>query len=374
MSVAYASSSVDRFSQAATEALAARALGRTPTTQGGRELYGKSFVEVGREWLALRGRDGNLPPEAVARILLGAEIPYSTPGDFPNLLSNLASKILSQPEAFSAATFKAWCSPLPPVRNFQPTTVNTLGEFGDLPYHGDGRDFEQSKPAEGPVVWFQTDSYGDEFALTSRMIVDDNLGGFTAALQDKQLAHDQTLNRLCCNLLTLNQAMGDGYALFGSNHGNLAGSGAAPNKVALSGARLAMRMQTGIGGRILNLPIDGLLIPPELETTVQELLQTTLQISPPTSAPIANTSEGADVFRGSMTWWVEGLLSANSTTAWYAVSKRRRGVCYCFQEGFEQMVQRSYWNPRNNCRIWQFEGRFGVCAVDHRPLYKNAGA
>ena len=59
--------------------------------------------------------------------------------------------------------------------------------------------------------------------------------------------------------------MSDGKALFHTDHGNLAGSGAAPGETTLSAARLAMRKQTGLGGGLIDVTPYAVLIPPDLK-------------------------------------------------------------------------------------------------------------
>jgi hypothetical protein len=205
------------------------------------------------------------------------------------------------------------------------------------------------------------------------MIVDDDLGAFTAALNDKEVCHEATVNRLCCNLLTQNRALSDSYNLCSTEHANLASVAGVPSKTTLTAARLGLRQQVGPAGRLLNLPLQLILVPPELETTVQELLDSTLHIAPPTSNELAGVSSGADVFR-SLPYIVEGELSSFSTTAWWAFSfPAYAAIVVCFQKGFERMAQRSYYNPKNNCRIWQFEGRFAAAVQNYRGVYKNSG-
>jgi len=79
------------------------------------------------------------------------------------------------------------------------------------------------------------------------------------------------------------------------------------------------------------------------------------------------------VFRGQLTWWVEPMLS--STTCWFAFAlpAQARSICYGHQTGFERMVTRSYMNPKNNARVFQFEGRFAAVASNHLGAYRNLG-
>jgi len=193
------------------------------------------------------------------------------------------------------------------------------------------------------------------------------------AMNDKQAAHDQTLNRLCVNLLTGNVAAADGVALFhAGSHGNdiAAGSGAAPSTAQLSAMRLLLRQQQGVGARRnLNYTLARLLIPEALETTTQQLLAATLSIYP--------TQESATpIFKGQVTWDVEPMLTANSSLIYYgfADSARARSIVFAHQTGYESMRSRNYYNPKNNCRMWQFEGRFAAAINNYRGVVRNAGA
>jgi len=149
------------------------------------------------------------------------------------------------------------------------------------------------------------------------------------------------------------------------------------SETTLAEARLGLRKMLGINlKRKLNYTIYGLLIPPDAETTVQKVLLATLQVSPTSDVAITNITSGANVFRGQVTWWVEPMLGDASTTTWYAFARpdQGRAIRFCFQQGFENMASRDYYNPKNNCRIYQFEGRFAAAVGNYRAVYKNAGA
>ena len=307
--------------------------------------------------------------EAMVEIF-GASVPYQSPGDFPNILSAMASKALERAPQYVGTTFQHWCYKRAALPDFKPASLVRFGEFGEMPLHIDGDDFEQSSISED-YSWIAVDSYGDEFGLTPVMIVNDDLGAFMDALRDKNNAHDQTLNTLCVNLLTGNVACLDGYSLFdNTNHGNDITSGAAPNTTQLSAMRLKLRQQTGVGGRRkLNWTLRRLLIPEALETTTQQLLSATLQINP--------TQESATpVFKGQVAWDVEPKLTDNSATIYYGFMDPSvaRTIVYCHQRGYERMKRRSYYNPQNNCRIFQFEGRFAAGINNYRGIVRNAGA
>ncbi len=377
--------SADKFGEAAVEALGRRndleyedepsatvqALEYMPLIQMASECF---RVQCGRAPIG--------DPDQIAMAALGdveamremgiysADTAYQTPGSFPNILSGLANKTLEQAPRYVGTTYQHWAAKRPSVPDFRPATLVRSGEFGEFPEHKDGEDFEQSELAED-YSWIQVDSYGDEFALTPVMMVNDDLGAFTEALRDKIAVHDATLNRLCVDLLTGNVELVDGNNLFdNTNHGNDITSGAAPNTAQLSNMRKKLRKQTGVGGRRkLGLTIKILLVPEDIETVTQQLLSNSLMIKPVQEST-------TPVFKGLVDWWVEPLLADNSIVKYYGFAdiRRMRSIVYCHQRGFEKLKRRNYYNPKNNCRVWQFEARFAAAVNNYRGIVRNAGA
>ena len=372
----------DKFHDAAIAALefhCGLSTDESALSASARELRHCSALEMAKD--SLRQSIGRAPigdPDTIARAalgdpealhILGADFPAQTPGDFPNILSGLANKALAAAPPFVGTTYQLWAHRHPPVPDFRPNTLAGIGEFGEFPLHVDGDTFEQSELAED-YSWLQVDSYGDEFGLTPRMIVDDNLGAFTDALGDKKAAHDQTLNRLCVNLLTGNVACSDGIALYNlASHNNDRPAGAAPSTAELSAMRLLLRQQTGLGGRKLSFTINLLLVPEDLETGTEQLLNVSLAVNPVT---VVN----AEPFRGKVRWAVEPMLAAHSTAQYYGFADpaRARSIVYAHQKGFEKMKVRRYFNPQNNCLFHQFEGRFCAAVRTWRGTVRNAGA
>ncbi|MFO8015253.1 MAG: S49 family peptidase [Phycisphaerae bacterium] len=373
----------DKFQLAAVDSLCLR--GGVEVKQpaaGVEELQYHTLMMLGTE--SFRISCGRVPigaPDDIARAALGdvearaalgiyaADVPLQTPGDFPNILSAAANKVLEAAPQYVGTSYQRFAYRKPAVPDFKPSTLVRFGEFGEFPLHVDGDDFEQSELSED-CAWIQVDSYGDEFGLTPVMMVNDDLGAFMDALQDKQAAHDQTLNRLCVNLLTGNVAAADGIALFHLvSHGNDRAAGNPPSTTELSAMRLLLRQQTGVGGlRKLAYTLNLLLIPEALETTTQQLLAATLQIYP--------TTEGSTpIFKGQVDYAVETMLTDDSAVKYYgfATPARARSIVYCHQRGFERMRSRNYYNPKNNCRIFQFEGRFAAAINNYRGVVRNAG-
>lgn len=371
----------EKFHTAAVEALSDMMgihHGDEPLSAGAKSLQNKRLIHFAEESLRIQGhRTDGMIEEQIASMAMNldgdiwiqnGESSYNRPGTFPGLMSSLAGKMLLGPDDYSPATFRRWCYQMSDVTDFKPKTVHQVGEFGEFPELRDGADFDESTTSED-VAWIQVGQYGDEFKFTPVMLVNDDLDALRDALSDKQIAHDMTLNRLCVNLLTGNVAAPDGTALFDdAAHGNDRTSGAAPDDTELAAMRLLLRKQSGISGkRNLNLQLDKILIPSDLETGADKLLGA--------SNLVPVTSSTVPAFKGKVEPIVEPMLDDASITKYYGLTDPRRAktISYCFQRGFRKMRVRIYRNPKNNCLIYQFEGRFAAVVRSYRGICRNAG-
>ncbi len=371
----------DKFQEAAATALARRAnVGRDKPISGvAKSLEYASLLRIAEQSIRIQGGRAVGDPDTIASAalgdptslrLMGADVPYGGAAEFPLILSALANKVLEAAPPYVSTTYQYWAYRRGPLPDFKPQNLVKLGEFGEFPLVPEGDDFTQST-FSSQHGYIAVDQYGDEFALTPRMVLNDDLNAFTEALTDKQAAHDQTLNRLCVNLLVGNPTCVDGNALFDdTNHGNdVASGGAAPDTTELNKFRLRLRKQTGVSGkRKLNYTLYGLLVPEDLETTTQQLLDATL-------AMVAVTSATTNPYKGKVTWWVEPMLGESSAKKYYGFANpaAARAIVYAHQVGFETMKRRNYFNPKNNSQMFQFEGRFAAAIADWRGVCRTKG-
>ncbi len=370
----------DRFATAALEALEHQcgiAAADAKLSAHARDLQYASLLDLATISLEQGGTRvrGMLPDDIAAMALQGPELrvgaaeqAYQRPGDLPIVFSNLAGRVRDQAMEFAPSTYRMWASQFRSVPDFKPATIVRTGEFSEFPRVPDGDDFEQDDIGE-EASWIAADSYGKEWALTPRMFVDNDLGAFQDAVQDNQIAHELTLNRLCIDLLTGNAAASDGKALYHTDHGNDRAAGNSPSTTELSEMRKLLRKQVGVGQRrTLSLTLRRLLIPTDLETTTQQLLAATLNIVP-------ETESNAQIFRGQVAYDVDPMLDDASTQVYYGFGDPRiaRAIRFTFQRGYERMRVRNYFNPKNNSRVWQFEGRFAAAIDNWRGTVRNAG-
>lgn len=377
--IEFGAASLEKFDAAAVEALSSMmGINDEPLSPAAKSLQYKKLLHFGQESLRLYGvrTEGMIEEEIAAAamaldgdiIIRDGETSYNRPGSFPNLLSSLAGKMLLAADDYSGATYKQWCYKLNDVADFKPKTLHQTGEFGELPLVPDGKDFTSSTFSEF-TSWIQVDAYGDEFDFTPVMMVNDDLDALTDALRDKNIAHENTQNRLCVNLLTGNVVMSDNYNLFDdTNHVNDLSTGLAPDDDQLSAMRLKLRKQSGISGkRKLNLTLKSILIPSDHETAADKLLGA--------SNVVPVTSDNAQIFRRKVTPIVETMLDDHSADKYYGVADPMvaKSIVWCRQRGFSQMRVRIYRNPKNNCLTHQFEGRMAAAARTWRGIVRNAG-
>jgi hypothetical protein len=155
--------------------------------------------------------------------------------------------------------------------------------------------------------------------------------------------------------------MSDSKRLFHADHSNLAASAGAPDETRLSAARLAMRKQKDSSGQFVGVAPKFILIPSDLETTVEKLLAS---INPTTTAEV-------NVWSGKLTPIIEPRLA--SATAWYLVDDRMGDLEFGYLEGREgpQVESQNGWNIAGV----EFRVRLdaGAGFVGWLSWYRNAG-
>lgn len=375
----------EKLYAAAIDALACRAgkQAASALSPEARDLRNIRLLDLGKLCLqASGGRTVGMDDEDIAKAMLGSgsaetlTVPrqgaegYLRTGDFPGIMSGLAGKILDAPDLLQQTTYRDWAEMIPSVPDFKPKTMHATGEFGEFPVHEDGTPFDESTNSE-EASWIQVDEFGDAWSLTPRMILGDDLGALIDVLEGKQIAHDATLERLLVNLIVGNAVAQDGTALFDDTaHGNdiTNGSGGVPSTTQLALVRKKLRKILGLNQKLkLSQTVARLLIPEDLETATEQLLAS-LQV-----VPVTETT--TQVFRGRVQWSVVPMLAEASTSMWYAISNaRKRALVYAHLRGFETMKTTSFFDPRTECRVWNFKGRFGAAVRTYRTIVRNYGA
>jgi phage major head subunit gpT-like protein len=122
---------------------------------------------------------------------------------------------------------------------------------------------------------YAVQTFGKIFNISRQALVNDDLNAFGDISRRMGIGAAMFEANTLTTLLTSNPTMGeDSIALFDAQHGNYvaAGAGAAPSVATLTAGRLAMRSQTGLGGGLINIVPDTLVVGPDLETVGEQII------------------------------------------------------------------------------------------------------
>lgn len=336
---------------------------------------GQSMPSMMRSFLELNGAStrGMSDREVVDRAMFGETSIWGgdsrsmhTVSDFPVLFEQGANRVLLERYGAERSPLKLYSR----QRNASDFRRNKLVRPGEAPRlerlteDGEIRHGTMQVDDKGA---FQLEEYARIFALSRKAMMNDDLDVFTEVLLGFAEASATTEGDEFCKILSANsmsgQTLGDGKALFHADHGNLAGTGAAPSVDTLSDARKAMRLQTNVNGvgRAGVAPAV-ILVGPALETTAEQLVANL------TPAQVAEVNPFGGKLRVEVESRYEGV-------GWWVLAdpKSRPAFIHGYLNGAEgpQIETRDGWNRRG------LEVRatldFGCGAYDHRAIYFNPG-
>jgi phage head maturation protease len=343
------------------EALYARINPRHELSEPARRYAYATPVDMAKELLALRGESTMAlsPATLVTRAL------HST-SDFPIILGNTVGRVLR--DAYQAAPSGIRrLGRQTSARDFRSVNKIMLGEAPLLEKLNEHGEIKAGTMAEAREA-YKIETWAKKIGITRQVLVNDDLGAFSDLARRMGQGAAETEARILVTLLEANSGNGptlsDTKALFHVDHGNKAGTGAVISDATLSAARLALRTQKGIDGRIIRVTPKNLLVPPALETLAEKWLAT---IAPATAADV-------NPFSGAMSLVVEPRLS--SATRWYVTADPGEidGLEFAYLSGNEgpQVESRSGWDVDGvEIRVIL---DFGAGFIDHRGWFQNAGA
>ena len=305
-----------------------------------------------------------LPLEASESDLVRA----MTTSDFPKVLANVQNKVIQ--EAFESApvTYREWTQYVD-FKDFKPRTEVRKGSFGAAfkKVQELGHTTYVEKGETG-ITW-RIHSYGARFAFTRELLINDDLGIFVDDLQEMVQEVEVFKNRHVYNLLEgveeyKDYVMDDGKPIFDASHNNYDAIGTALSVETLGAARTKMMRQKDFDGRKLRITPKYLIVPPELEVTAYQLLNSTADPSAQ-NAGVKNPVQGLYIPISD--------TEITSTTAWYlAAAKKTIKVGGLQGTDGKPIVEEV---GRSNIKGIEYElvFDFGVVAEDFRGLYKNNG-
>ena len=362
VSVTMGEAESDKFRAAAQDAvLMAAGIPVADAAPGAQELRGYSMVEMARE--SLRRESGSTVNFGDNMELARAAI--NSTSTFPAIMSNLANKSVMVGFNEAETTYQIWAGK-GSNRDFKEAARVALSEAGTLELVPEGAQFKQDSFGEASART-KVATYGKLFSLTRQAIINDDLGLFSKIATKYGSAAKRLVNKMVYAQLTGNVKMQDNVALFDSKHGNVAATGEALSVKAIAKAITAMRRQKGITGEAtLNITPKYLVVPPELEMTAYQIVNSTAAVDGVNSG-VANPYKGRFI--------VVADAELTDPDAWYLVADATQ----------HDTIEVTYLNGVETPRLETRQGfdvdgieykvafDCGVSALDFRGVFKNAG-
>lgn len=294
-----------------------------------------------------------------------------TTSDFPSIMEGVITRTLRRGYESAARTFLPF-SRQATLPDFKQVSRAQIGGAPNLKRVLEGAEYEHGSIGDGAEK-YAVQKYGRIVAISWETVINDDLDALTRIPQAFGASAAELESDIVYAILTGNPAMADGVALFHANHGNL-GTAAdladaldptAANPIAEM--RKLMTLQKGLEGQYITVRPRYLIVPPSLEEAALKI----------TSANFV-ASKGVDqnVFGPSLTAISEPRLEDASSTAWFSAAEPNTidTIEYAYLEGHEGVFTETKQGFEVDGVHVKCRHVFGAKAIDHRGLFKNAGA
>jgi hypothetical protein len=349
----------DKFRAAVVDGLCAR----HGVGEQSNEFRGRSLVQIAEESL----RRSGISTAGKRNLEIAGMALREGTSDFPYILANTANKVMQKAYTEYPSTYEAWCG-ISDGSDFKSVSRPQLSEGPDLQLINEDGEYtigHLSEFAESN----QIKTYGKMIRLTRQAIINDDRSAFARIPRLFGAASVRRINDLVYAILISGQTMAyDSTSLFHADHGNLGAADLATS--ALTAARAAMRVQTGPGGQTLNIMPKYLIVPAALETTAEVILR---------SASLYESganSGNVNVWRNQLIPVIEPRIDATDADSWYlaADSNQIDTVEVMFLDGVRTPYMDEEVEFNTDALVMKARIDVGARALDHRGLYKSAGA
>lgn len=339
---------------------------RYKADENGSRYRGRSLVEMARVYMEEQGLklDGYSHLQIAQLALTGrtAMGGMMTTGDMPLILGNTIARRLRDEYAEMAPTWTQFCKRGTAMDFKEMTIVSLAGDvaFKDVPESGEYTSGSLMEASEK----YKIGKSGRIISLSFEMMVNDDLGAFGRIPQMIASAARAKEANTIYGILNNNPNMGDGKALFSSDHSNLATTAGIPSETTLSAACEALFAQTNLAGDPINVKPKFLIHGPKNMVTVKKMLSSDM---------LAAKSGDINVFKGE---FVPVLDQHITDKRWFLLSEP--AMCdtieYAYLDGMEGVTTETQYGFEVDGVSVKARMIFGAKAIDYRGMYKNAGA
>lgn len=338
--------------------------------ESGRDFAYLSLLDMARSCLEANGvRTGRMPNHVLADKVFSRGL-HST-ADFPEILANVVNKTLRDGYLAAPQTFMPFTNEVF-VSDFKQISRTNLGDAPPLQLLGENAEVKRGTISENAEK-YQVEEFATILGITRKVIINDDLS-FVTRLPERMGRRARDLESdLVWDIMKVNAVLSDAVALFAAGHGNLSTVPAAPSETGLNEGRAAMRRQLGLDGAKISLTPAWIFVPPAHETATEKLIATTR----PNNASDVNPfgPQGRTTLRMDVEPRLETAPSG-SLTSWFLTADK----------GQVDMIELARLSGSNGPQTVTREGfdiagmeikimhDVGAKAIDHRGLFKNAGA
>lgn len=349
---------------------AAKLRGETVRIDPG-EFRGVRNVDLARECLEMAGArvTSRNPEEIISSAMTGGPRGYQTRSDFPVLYETAMHKVLQAAYATTPDKWTQFCG-IGSVTDFRAQNRYMKGTFGALDQVNEHGEFKNKSIPDLARESIRAKTVGNIVGLTRQALVDDNeMEVFSGLATDLGRAAKLTIEIDVFALLNSNPLMNDGYALFSTQHGNLATSGAAPGVAAFDAIRVAMASQRDISGNDFYEIMPSVIVAPlALGGAIRRV--NGAQYDPDQSGKFQVPNIVAGLFN-------QVIDTARlSGTAYYVFADPN--IAPALEVVFLNGNQEPYFESQDGWRIdgveWKIRHDYGVGAINYRSAYKQPGA
>lgn len=339
-------------------ALVAQLRRKDPESDKARPFMDYSMVEMAADCIGHKGKIRSAGDKM--EVFMAASHSRS---DFTGIFENALNKSLLDRYQIAEPTYRKIARKRtfkdfrvhPMVRAGDFPMLQSLKENGEIPFGTFGEKRETAILAP----------YAVGLRISRQMMIDDDLGAIDDMLGDYGASVADFEEQTFYAFMAAATLTSDTLAVWHTTHGNLAGAGTAITVTALGAGRAAIRKQTTIDGKKLNMSPSILLVGPDKETEADQLI----------TSIVPNQPSSVNPFSGRLTVVSSAQIVGN---AWHLFVDPNQpgGQCFVYGglDGAEGPRVRTDEPFGQQGWAMTVEEDFGLGACDFRGTYKNPGA
>jgi len=348
----------EKFRDAASDAIIMRSgMKVAKPADGAEQMRGLSFADIAREALNMKGENtSRMSKESLIQRALAVS-------DFPSILANVSNKAVMIGYQAAPQTWRAWAK-MGMLPDFKSAQRVQLDDAPDMVATPDGHEIQHGVIGDrGESISLV--NYARKLVITRQALINDDMGVFNTIFRAFGYRAANLIEATAYGILINNALMADGYALFSTEHTNLAGSAAVVSSTSVNLREIDMMNQTAPNGTKLSIMPQFLIVGPKNKIAASILCNSA-------SSPDATYSSGVVNPFGDLT----PIVSAHMGQKWVLAANPNQidTVEVAFLNGKDTPTLYSTDNDGDILgRSYVGYIDIGAAALEFRGLQYNAG-